>query len=131
MAKLKHFVALNSAIEVDLTGQVNAETAGGIYIGAVGGAIDFLRGAHHSDGGLPVIALPSTAGRGDRLCSRIVKSLNGPVSTSRADAGVIVTEYGVADLRNLSVQERIRAMIAIAAPEFREALERTSHKFEI
>jgi len=119
LAGIDSFVALNSAIEVDLTGQINAETAGGVYVGAVGGAVDFLRGAHRSRGGLPIVALPSTAG----AASRVVAKLNGPVSTPRCDAGIIVTEYGVADLRGLTLSERVSRMIAIAHPSFREPLQ--------
>lgn len=118
------FTAINAAIEVDLTGQINAEVAAGRYVGAVGGAADFLRGAKASRGGLPIVALPATVtGRGGKR-SRIVVRLSGPTSTARADAGIIVTEYGVADLRGLSLAARRRRMIDIAAPEFRAALER-------
>ena len=120
LARIERFTALNTAIEVDLSGQINAETAGGVYVGAVGGALDFLRGAHRSKGGLPIVALPSTAGK----ASRIVAKLSGPVSTPRSDAGIIVTEYGVADLRGAPLSERARLMIAIAHPDFREQLER-------
>jgi acyl-CoA hydrolase len=112
-------VAINSATEVDLTGQVNSETAAGRYVGAVGGSTDFLRGAARSPGGLPVIALPSTAGP----ASRIVARLTGPVTQARADAGVMVTEYGVADLRGLTLPQRAQRMITIAHPDHREALE--------
>lgn len=125
LASLDRFVALNSAVEVDLSGQINAETAGGIYVGAVGGAIDFLRGAQRSKGGLAVVALPSTAGK----VSRIVAKLDGPVSTPRSDAGIIVTEHGVADLRGARMSERIRSMIAIAHPDFRARLESDAHAF--
>lgn len=118
LASIDRLVAINSAIEVDLTGQINAETADGIYVGAVGGALDFLRGAARSRGGLPVIALPSTA----RGRSRIVARLSGPVSTPRSDVGVIVTEHGIADLRGLTLAQRVERMMAIAAPEHREAL---------
>ena len=110
--------AINSACEVDLSGQVNAEVAGGRYVGSVGGASDFLRGAARSPGGVPIIALPSTAGP----ASRIVVHLNGPVSTPRADAGVIVTEYGVADLRGAPVTVRYERMLAVAHPDHRAAL---------
>lgn len=127
LARIDNFVALNSAIEVDLSGQVNAETANGMYVGAVGGAVDFLRGAHHSKGGLPIIALPSTVRTPQGLRSRIVASLSGPVSTSRADAGIIVTENGAADLRHLTVSQRRRALIEIATPEFQEDLDRSAH----
>lgn len=120
LSRIDRFVALNSAIEVDLTGQVNAEVAGGSYLGAVGGAMDFLRGAARSKGGLPIVALPSMAGKH----SKIVARLNGPVSTPRADAGLIVTEFGVADLRGLTLSQRIPRMIAIAHPDVREQLER-------
>ena len=122
LAQIERFTAINSAVEVDLSGQINAEVAAGVYVGAVGGAVDFLRAAHYSKGGLPIVALPSTAGRH----SRIVAKLNGPVSTPRSDAGLIVTEYGVADLRGATLGERARRMIAIAHPEQRERLERES-----
>jgi acetyl-CoA hydrolase len=131
LARIDRFVAINSAVEVDLTGQVNAEVAGGIYVGAVGGALDFFRGAHRSKGGLPIIAMPSKAGHGERSPSRIVAHLSGPVSTPRSDAGVIVTEYGVADLRGLSLSERIPKMIAIAHPDVREDLDRASWRMRI
>lgn len=115
------FVAVNSAIEVDLTGQTNAEVAGGVYLGSVGGAAEFLRGAHGSRGGLPIIALPATVAKTGQ--TRIVATLSGPVSTSRADAGLVVTEHGVADLRGRSLNERRKLMLEIAAPEHRAALE--------
>jgi acetyl-CoA hydrolase len=120
LASINRFVAINSAIEVDLSGQINAEMAGGVYVGAVGGALDFLRGARRSHGGVPVIALPSTAGKG---ASRIVASLSGPVSTPRSDAGIVVTEYGVADLRGLTLRQRRERMLAIAHPDHRAALD--------
>ena len=124
LRSIDRFVAINSAIEVDLTGQVNAEVAAGNYVGAVGGAPDFLRGAHASKGGLPIIALPST----EKSASRIVATLSGPVSTPRCDAGLIVTEHGVADLRGLSLRARVKRMIDIAAPEHRESLELQSDR---
>ena len=120
LAGQDRLVAINSAIEVDLSGQINAETAAGNYVGALGGAVDFLRGARRSHGGLPIIALPSTAGHN----SRIIARLNGPVSTPRCDAGLIVSEFGIADLRGLSLRQRVRRMIDIAHPQFREQLER-------
>lgn len=120
LAQLDRFVAINSALEVDLTGQVNAEVAGGVHVGAVGGAADFLRGAALSRGGLPIVALPSLAnGR-----SRIVARLTGPVTTARSDAGVFVTEHGVADLRGASLAARVERMLAIAHPDQRAALVR-------
>jgi acetyl-CoA hydrolase len=123
LGSIERFVAINSAIEVDLSGQANAEVAGGRYVGAVGGIVDFLRGAQASRGGIPIIALPSTSG----TRSRIVATLSGPVTVSRSDVCVVVTEHGVADLRGLTLQQRIRRMIAIADPVHRDALERAAH----
>ena len=119
LAALDRFVAINSAIEVDLTGQVNAETAGGLYVGAVGGGLDFLRAAQRSRGGVPIVALPSTA----RGRSRIVARLDGPVTTPRSDAVVVVTEHGVADLRGLSLHRRQQRLLDIADPSQRDALD--------
>lgn len=123
LASIDRFTAVNSAIEVDLTGQVNGEEAAGVYVGAVGGALDFLRGARRSRGGLPIVALPSMAGRR----SRIVARLEGPVTVPRSDAGLIVTEHGVADLRGTSIRERVRRLLAVAHPDVREDLERAAH----
>ncbi|TCO62026.1 acetyl-CoA hydrolase/transferase family protein [Actinocrispum wychmicini] len=114
LAAQQRFVAINTAIEVDLTGQTNTEVARGRYVGAVGGAADFLRGAAASPGGLPIVALPA---------ARIVATLSGPVSTARADAGVIVTEFGVADLRGRSLRERYERLLAIVHPDRQAALE--------
>jgi acetyl-CoA hydrolase len=122
LQQIERFTALNSAVEVDLSGQINAEVAAGVYVGAVGGAVDFLRAAHYSKGGLPIVALPSTAGKH----SRIVARLQGPVSTPRSDAGIIVTEFGIADLRGAGLAERARRLLAIAHPDHREQLERDS-----
>lgn len=119
LARHDRFVSINSAIEVDLTGQINAEVAGSVYVGAVGGALDFGRAAHRSRGGLPICALPATAGSR----SRIVARLSGPVSTPRCDAGIVVTEYGVADLRGRTLAQRRRLMLEICAPQHRAALE--------
>ncbi len=123
LAQLHRFTAINAAVEVDLTGQINSEVAAGVYVGAVGGAVDFLRGAARSQGGLPIVALPASA----KGASRIVAQLSGPVSTPRCDAGVIVTEHGVADLRGQTLSRRVQRMIDIAAPEHRAELERQAH----
>ena len=124
LAASHKLAAINAAIEVDLTGQINAEVAAGVYVGAVGGAVDFLRGAARSRGGLPIVALPATAkGR-----TRIVAQLAGPVSTPRSDAGLIVTEHGVADLRGQTLARRVQRLIDIAAPEHRADLERQAHE---
>lgn len=101
---LERFVAINSAVEVDLTGQVNGEVAAGSYVGAVGGAVDFIRAANGSPGGVSLMLLPA---------SRIVDRLSGPVSTPRGEAGVVVTERGAADLRGGSLKERERRLAAI------------------
>lgn len=122
LASIDKLVAINTAVEVDLTGQVNCEVANGVYVGAVGGAIDFVRGARASRGGLPIIALPSrTAGRN---LSTIVARLNGPVSIARSDTAIVVTEHGIADLRELSLAQRVERMIGIAHPEVRDELAR-------
>ena len=102
---LPRFVAINSAVEVDLTGQVNAEVAKGSYLGAVGGALDFMRAAACSPGGVSLLVLPA---------ARIVKTLSGPVSSPRSEAGVIVTERGAADLRGCTLNERMRRMLHIS-----------------
>jgi acetyl-CoA hydrolase len=121
---LHRFHTINSAIEVDLTGQVNAEVAGGRYLGAVGGQVDFVRGGMASPDGRSIIALPASTGDGAQ--SRIVATLgNAPVTTARSDVDLIVTEFGVADLRGCGLRERARRMISIADPKFREMLERT------
>ena len=124
LASLNRLVAINSAIEVDLTGQVNSEIAGGKYVGAIGGQPDFVRGGLASAGGRSVIALPATAKGG--TISRIVPQVAN-VSTPRCDADAIVTEYGVAELDGCTLRERARRMIEIAAPEFREDLARAAH----
>lgn len=125
LAALSMLHTINSAVEVDLTGQVNAEVAGGRYIGAVGGHADFVRGALVSEGGRSIVALPSATA--DGRISRIVARLDGPVTTPRADVDRIVTEQGVAELEGCSMSERARRMIAIAHPAFREPLERAAH----
>ena len=122
LALLPRFTAINSALEVDLTGQVAAEVAGSAYVGTIGGQGDFVRGALNSEGGMSIIALPSRTGRGRaRIVSRIE---SGVVTTARADADVVVTEYGVARLRGRPIGERVRRLIDIAHPEDREALRR-------
>lgn len=113
--------AINSAIEIDLTGQANSELAGGRYLGAVGGQLDFVRGALAGPNGCSIMALPSTTPDGS--ISRIVASLDGrPVTTPRSDADFIVTEHGVAHLRGCGFQERARRLAAIAHPNFQDAL---------
>ena len=123
---LSAFHTINSAIEIDLSGQANAEIAGDRYLGAVGGQVDFVRGGYASPGGRSIIALPSTTADGRH--SRIVAALDGrPVTTARSDVDVIVTEYGAAHLRGCSLRERARRLIAIAHPDHRESLLRALH----
>ncbi len=121
LGRIDNFVAINSAVEVDLSGQVNAEIANGSYVGAVGGALDFIRAANASPGGASLICLPASIGT---KLSRIVAKLSGPVATPRSEAGLFVTEHGVADLRGVPLSQRPARMIAIAHPAFREGLER-------
>ncbi len=125
LAAIPNLVSVNSAIEVDLTGQINAEQTGARYLGATGGQVDYVRAGARSSGGRAIIALPATAKGGS--ASRIVLSLSGPVTTARTEADLIVTEYGAAELKGQGVRERVRRMIAIAAPSFREELERGAH----
>lgn len=122
LARQRKLCSINSAVEVDLTGQVNAEVSGGRYIGAVGGQLDFVRAAVRSPGGASIIALPSTARKGS--VSRIVGGLHGPVSTPRSDVDYVVTEWGVARLRGLSLGRRVQAMLEIAHPDHRDILRR-------
>lgn len=118
LARIPNLVAINSAVEVDLTGQVNAEVAGGAYIGATGGQGDFQRAAHRAPRGHAIVALPSMAG----ASSRIVSHVSGPVTVARHDADIVVTEYGSAQLKGCPLAERARRMIAIAHPDRRDAL---------
>ena len=127
IAQNARMVAINSAVEVDLTGQVCADSIGPRLYSGVGGQLDFVYGASRSQGGVPVIALPSTALGGK--ASRIVAMLKpgSGVTTSRNHIRFIVTEHGVADLYGKTVRQRARALIAIADPAFREDLERSAH----
>ncbi len=143
--QFEHMVAVNSAIQVDLTGQVCAESMGTYLYSGVGGQMDFMRGAALSKRGRPIIALPATARAQhngepgspsrmpeavDGLISRIVPVLSpgAAVTTSRAHVHYVVTEYGIAELHGRDLAERARSLIAIAAPQFREALERSARE---
>ena len=116
-------VAINSAIEVDLTGQVCADSIGPLFYSGIGGQLDFIRGAARAREGKPIIALPATAISG--RISRIVPTLTpgAGVVTTRGDVHYIVTEYGIAYLHGKSIRQRARALIDIAHPDFREGLE--------
>ncbi|CCW18578.1 4-hydroxybutyrate coenzyme A transferase [Sphingobium indicum BiD32] len=125
LGRLSRLVTINSALEVDLTGQVNAEQSGAAYLGGTGGQVDFVRAGARSPGGRSIIALSASA-KGGTL-SKIVAHLSGPVTTARTDVDVIVTEYGAAELKGQSLAERTRRLIAIAHPDFREELDRAAH----
>jgi acetyl-CoA hydrolase len=127
LGNFRRFVAINSALEVDLTGQVNAETAQGRNIGLTGGQMDFVRAANRAPEGRSIIALPSTSR--DRRHSRIVARLpDGIVTTPRAEADCIVTEHGIAELKGRTLGERAEAMVAIADPAFRSELRRAAER---
>lgn len=127
LAQLEKLVTINSAMEVDITGQVNAEQSGASYLGGTGGQVDFVRAGARSKGGHSIIALSATAKGGS--ISKIVPALSGPVTTARTDVDVIVTEFGAAELKGQTLAERTRRLIAIAHPDFREELDRAA--FEI
>ncbi|WP_436790222.1 acetyl-CoA hydrolase/transferase family protein [Yinghuangia sp. YIM S10712] len=128
LAQLDKLVTINSALEVDLTGQVNAEQSGASYVGGTGGSVDFVRAGARSPGGHAIIALPATAKGG--TISRITVDLSGPVTTARADVDVIVTEFGAAELKGQTIAERTRRLIAIAHPDFQEELARAAHTMQ-
>lgn len=116
-------VAVNSAIEIDLSGQVCSDSIGSRIYSGVGGQMDFIRGAAISAGGKPIIALPAKTSKGESKIVPFLKPGAGVVTT-RAHVHYVVTEYGVAFLHGLTLEERSKALIAIAAPEHREDLER-------
>ena len=117
-------VAINSAIEVDLSGQVCADSIGSVFYSGFGGQLDFIRGASRSKGGKPIIAMPSTARNGE--ISKIVPYLSqgAGVTTTRGDVHYVVTEYGIADLYGKNIRQRTKELIDIAHPDFREDLDR-------
>jgi acyl-CoA hydrolase len=128
IAQNEKMVSINSALEVDLTGQVCSDSIGPYIYSGFGGQVDFIRGAAKSKGGKPIIALPSTAKGG--TVSRIVPFLKqgAGVVTTRADVHYVVTEYGVAYLHGKNLRERAKALIEIAHPKFREELERAAYE---
>ena len=119
IGQLDNFVSVNSAVEIDLFGQVNAEVAAGRQISGTGGAVDFMRGAKASKGGRSIVAMNATA-RGGTV-SRIVPKVE-LVTALRTDVDFVVTEHGVARLKNLPVEARAKALLEIAAPQFRDEL---------
>ena len=124
IAQNEKMVAINSAIEADITGQICSDSIGSVIYSGFGGQVDFIRGAAYSEGGRPIIALPSTAKNG--TMSRIVPSLKhgAGVVTSRADVHYVVTEFGIASLHGKNLRQRAEALISIAHPQFQEELER-------
>ncbi len=127
IAKNYKMVAINSAIEIDLTGQVCSDSIGPKLYSGFGGQLDFIRGAAHSEGGKPIIALPSTTK--DLKISRIVPYLKpgAGVVTTRGDVHYVVTEYGYVQLFGKSVRERVKALVSIAHPKFRDELFKYAH----
>jgi 4-hydroxybutyrate CoA-transferase len=130
VAQNAKMVAINSAIEVDITGQVCSDSIGSRIYSGFGGQVDFIRGAAYSKGGKPIIALPATARNGEM--SRIVPQLKpgAGVVTSRADVHYVVTEFGVASLHGKNLRQRAESLIAIAHPKFHDELERVLRRPE-
>ncbi len=124
IAKNDKMVSINSAISIDLTGQVNSDSIGTTFYSGIGGQVDFVRGANRSKGGKSFLAFPSTAKAGQ--VSRVVPILapGAGVVTSRGDVDFVVTEYGAAQLHGRSIRERARSLINIAHPKFRDDLEK-------
>jgi len=126
IAQNDNVVSVNACLEVDLLGQVNADSMGGYFYSGIGGQVDFVRGANMSKGGQSFLSLPSTALGG--TVSTIVPRLQRPVTTSRHDVRSIVTEYGIADLFGKALRERAQALIDIAHPDFREELTKGAYE---
>ena len=126
IAKNRKMISINSALEVDLLGQVCADTMGPQQFSGVGGQVDFVRGARMSEGGKAIIALPSTA----KELSRIVPVFKqgAAVTTSRNDVDYIVTDYGIANLAGKTIRQRMKAIVEIAHPQFREELVKKAHE---
>ena len=123
IASNEKMVAINSALSVDLTGQVAADSIGPRFYSGIGGQVDFIRGAARARGGVPVIALPSTARNGtiSRICPELATGAG--VVTTRGDVHWVVTEYGARNLHGRTIRERARMLVEIAHPSFREELE--------
>jgi acetyl-CoA hydrolase len=130
IAQNDRMVAINSAIEVDLTGQVCADSIGTRFYSGVGGQVDFIYGASRAKGGKPIIALPSTAVIDGQPVSKIVPTLKpgAGVVTTRNHVHFVVTEHGIADLYGKSVRQRAQALIEVADPRFRDALEKAARE---
>ncbi|WP_417428725.1 acetyl-CoA hydrolase/transferase family protein [Kiloniella sp.] len=126
IAQNENMISVNSALQVDLTGQINAEYLRGREFSGPGGQLDFVRGAYASRGGKSFVALHSTA-KADTV-SRIVSQLDGPATDPRMDTHHVVTEYGMVDLKGLSLSQRAESLIAIAHPDFRDELKESAQE---
>ena len=125
IAQQPKMTAINSALSIDLTGQVNADSLGCKFYSGCGGQLDFIRGAAASEGGKPIIAMPAITAKGISKISPTL--LNGAgVVTTRFDVHYVVTEYGVADLYGKTLQDRAKALIRIAAPQCQEELDKAA-----
>jgi len=122
IARIDDFIAINSAVQIDLTGQINAESLNGVQISGVGGQFDFVEGAYFSRGGRFITAMPASTGKGK--VSRIVPFLasGAAVTIPRYMTDIVVTEFGVAELRGKSFGQRAEALISIAHPDFQDWL---------
>jgi len=123
----RRMVAINSALQVDLTGQVCSDSIGLLPYSGFGGQVDFIRGAARAPEGKPIIALPSTAKKGTISRIQLMLDPGAGVVTSRADVHYVVTEHGIADLHGRSVRERAEALIRVADPKFRDALTESAY----
>ncbi len=132
IAQNERMVAINSAIEIDLTGQVCADSIGPRLYSGVGGQVDFIYGASRSKGGKPIIGMPSTAEIKGQQVSKIVPMLNhgAGVVTTRNHVRYVVTEFGIADLYGKTIRQRARALIEVAHPQFREELEKAARELK-
>jgi 4-hydroxybutyrate CoA-transferase len=128
LGRIPNFVGINSAIEVDLHGQINAESLGVDQVSGVGGQLDFVRAAEHAPGGMAITAMTSTSPNGKH--SRIVACprLGTTITTPRHDAHLVVTEYGHADLRGKTLKQRARALLKVAHPDFRDRIKEEYEK---
>ena len=126
-------VSINSTTQIDLQGQAASESCGNRHVSGTGGQLQFVRGAYASEGGKSFICLPSTYEKKGQRRSRIVLELTAGniVTTPRSDTMYVVTEYGMANLKGRSVAERVRALIDLAHPDFREGLERQAHEHRL
>ena len=131
IAQHPNFISVNAALEVDLFGQVCAESMGTRHVSGTGGQADYVRGATHSKGGKSFIAFPSTAKGGTVSKIRPTLTPGAIVTTSKNDVDCIVTEYGIAKLRGRPLSERVKALIAIAHPDFRDELTAAAKKQNI